>query len=234
MPRHTFKKGGRKLTKRQKKEVKTLISKDIELRYLPFNVNMSSLTTATPQLFRVSAIPQIISGVDTRNGQEIELKKVTFSYNVANGGGSLFLAPDSYTTVRLVLFRWYGDDAAGVDPPTFAQLFSVNGTTYPNQFQYNQDYKQKYHIIYDRNHTVGSAASYNGSSVAQYNGYMSSYSSNVHHIRGKKLGRKTIKYDPGSAVITGTGNVWAIAMSDSSVAPNPDILIAFQVFYTDA
>ena len=168
-----------------------------------------------------------------RIGDQIEIKKLQFKYKITAPVGGLLTAADAYDTVRVILFRWYGDDSA--DVPTVAQILGVSlnaAHTDITTYNYNRDLAEKYHIIYDKTHVVYNAPIWDGAAVRTEPGPGHVYASNTLTFGKGQIGRPHIDYDAG--VNTGTGNVYSLIVSDSSFTPHPAVVTSLLTEFCDS
>lgn len=214
-------KGKVPLNMRQKKQVKTMLSRALVDK--TFGQAFLTTVTSSPQFFQLTGINQ---GVDenARIGDTVHLKRFQFSYSVVCG--------DEYNQLRLILFRWNQDtQATGI--PTYAELMDTTTTTDQLcQFQRWQGPKNTT-IIYDKVHCLAGDGTLSGTSVLSPWGPSSTF-----HVKkilyGKKLGAKTIKLDSG--VVTGRNHIYACVLSDSPSVSliHPSISFACLTSYENA
>lgn len=168
-----------------------------------------------------------------RVGDQIRVKKIQFKYKIIAPTGGLLTAADAYDTVRVILFRWWGDDSA--DVPTVAQILGVSlnaAHTDITVYNYNKDLAEKYHIFYDKTHVVFNAPVWNGSAVAVEPGPGHVYASDVLEFGPGAFGKPEINYDSG--VNTGMGNIYSLIVSDSSFVPHPAFVGSVMTSFVDS
>jgi len=209
------------LNQRQKKQVKSLISRSIVDK--TFGQSFLTTVSANPSFYQLTGINQ---GVDenARIGDTIHLKRFQFSYSVVCG--------DEYNQLRLILFRWNQDtQATGI--PTYAELMDTATTTDQLVQFYRWQGPKNYTVIYDKVHCLAGDGTLSGTSVLSPWGPSSSF-----HVKkqlyGKKLGSKIIKLDSG--VVTGRNHIYACVLSDSAPASliHPSISFACLTSYENA
>lgn len=227
--KRTFKRG-KKLTKRQKKEVKTLIARDVETKCFNGSYGEDSTVSYNGTMHDLSNI-SVGTGQGNRIANLITIKRFWISFYITLGE-SLLLSPDSYCNVRIILFRWR-EDSAVATPLLGDILDSVSSlVNYSVQMPYNYNTRQKYEIIMDKIFQVAPEPEYNGSSLEKI-----AAGPDVNKIRryafwGKKLGAKRIKFDDGSN--HGFNKLYACYISDSGTTPHPVINWCSHLYYDDA
>lgn len=195
---------GRKLNQRQKRQVKTIISRKMEKKEFPFFVvNGSASSTGT--IVDCCAIPQA-AGNGSRIGNNIELKKIEFRYSYAAG--------DATQVCRLILFQWKND--SGPDPPSVAEIIQ-DLTNNPWLGDYRYDERTEFNILYDRLHFLDSTG--NGAGGA-------------HVIVNPKKMKKEVPFN--NALTSGNNKIYLLYISDSNALPNPTFNIYGTITYTDA
>lgn len=216
---------GRKLNPRQKKEVKMIISKRLEIKQHPFYGNLS-VGGGTGSYFDLTAIA---SGdvEDSRASLALRLNSVDFRYEIVGS--------DEYNNVRVMLVRWSVDDK--LDPFNLAEVLDMSaGGGFEHLYPYNYPHRSKYHICYDKVHTVRNSYSFSStggvtSATADY-GNLVKVVGNV-RITGKRLGNKMVRYDE-DADTYGRFKLYLALVSDSTVLLHPGFSYAGRILYTDA
>jgi len=221
---------GRKLTARQKADVKRLIHINQELKYFPFlfaSTGISSTMTIDGTMFDV---PQATTtSPDTRRIGDSLMWCGTMEVNllVVNGLGA---TGDTYNNVRVVIFQWH--DVSQATPVPLASSILLNGpinTTTPDVLSvYNHDNRHQYTILYDNTFsTVGS-----GQSASQP--LTAATSAGVHRIRINlnKLARKNVQYVGGGG--QGSNRFFMLYGSDSVLATHPFLVFSSKVFFRDS
>lgn len=200
--------GRKALTARQKKAVKNLISRRMELDYYDNGLNGSAIgTIATIQGGFSTPNQGVADG--QRVGDKIMIKEFDFKFNLIFG--------DPTQVVRIILFRWYEDNTVA---PTAAQIlqnplgFSVN-----SGINHDNIKKGLFHIMVDRTYALSGTGS--TASIAR-----------TIKVFGRRLGRKGIEFNNG--LVTGNNHIYALFISDSTAAPNPTLNWYSRLTYTDA
>jgi len=258
--RRRFSKKGSKLSTRQKKEVKQLISRRVETQHAYWPPQIREVPIA-PGRWILSNISNIQDGDQSytqlaqdltgegRKANQIELKEVEFSYNLEMSQDGFILSAAPERAVRVILLRWMEDnhDANPGGPlprgPNIVDILNpVNSQDY-TVAPYFAEQKHKYHIMYDKVHFLINNAYWDGTAVK----YGFGPKSCVHvrkRIRGKKLGAKLVQYTPddepaGSsfALGDGIGNIYAYAVSNNGsvlLVDDPTITFQLKFSYIDA
>lgn len=198
--KRTFKRKGAKLNKRQKVEVKRLITAKEELKFSDTNVAGGITTAITPVAM---ATPTQGNGAVQRVGDDINLRKISLRLNIRGGGAALGVA-DQFNTVRLIIFRWSQNNA--VTAPTQADVLQYAAPlSYTSPYNWDAQAQGKVKICYDRAFTFTQG----GTQTRVV----------LHEIFGKKLHGKVVKYNGGTQ--QGTNMFYYLVISDSTVIPNP-------------
>lgn len=212
---------GATLTARQRAQVKGLIARSSELKYLPFS---SGAATTISSTMSISNTPfQIAQGVtDTdRVGDSVNLTgSICFRFNIVNGIGA---TGDEYNNMRVTFVQWHPNST-----PAAADIF-INGPSGVADVysQFNHDKRQMYKVLYDKVYaTVGNAnaAQTPGTSALQ-TGVITDYVS-------LKKAVKHIQYAGGG--VTGTNLIYICLVSDSALATHPNITYTTKLFYRDS
>lgn len=219
--------GSRKLTYRQKREVKNIIGRRIETK-VAVTYQSGVSVTSSPGIYDLcsSSYWNIAQGTaqGKRIGDEIRLKKIHLRWGALGG--------DYFNTMRIILFRFNGSNATA---PVIGDILDGTGEEYVFA-PLNWDTRHRYHIIYDRVIALNQTNTFNSSGTAQSAVIDTSNSWKVMrpiNLFGKKLGKKSVSWDAGSAS-TGEDHVYLLVISDSVITPNPQLFYTVQVFYTDA
>lgn len=215
---------GGKLTKRQKYQVKSLISKNVEIKYFDYGFGATTYTSS-PSFANFSLIPQ--GGSDAqRVGDMVTLKNIDCRFQVVGG--------DVYNTFRVILFRWYSPSATA---PTASDLFDSvgSGAEYVLCPTPALEKNQQVHIIFDKVWTL--PQTYAATSAGALGAGVQNTSRSVQTLHrkfyGRRLGRKNIRFNP-AATSSPSGSLWICGVSDSAITPNPTLYFNVRVSYTDA
>ena len=223
-------KSGAVLSPQQKQQVRQIMAAHVEVKN-----TSEGLSTTISNAGTLTSYTTFAQGLQAyaRVGDQIEIKKLQFKYKITAPVGGLLTAADAYDTVRVILFRWYGDDSA--DVPTVAQILGapLNAAhTDITVYNYNRDLAEKYHVFYDKTHVVFNAPIWDGSAVRTEPGPGHVYVSDTITFGKGRFGRPHIDYDAG--VNTGTGNVYSLIVSDSSFVPHPAVVTSLMTEFTDS
>lgn len=198
---------GPKLTYRQKKEVKQLIGRNMELKSIDESGSASPTNLGT--IARWFAIPQG-SGNTQRIGNDITATHLELQYDIT--------VADAFNKVRFIVFQWAVDDASEV--PIMSDILFTGTTNYFNAL-YNFDNRDKYKILHDRRYLV------ENSSVGSASIPKSS------HIFKLKVPHKQILFN-GAGATTGRYMIYQLLVSDSAAVPNPTVTTNIRLLYRDA
>lgn len=232
--RRFVRRGGSKLTKRQKQEVKAIVYKNLELKHVQEGFIGADVVSAGT-ITQVSVIP-LGPGKSQRIGDEISLKGFEFRFEIELGSG-LVTSHDEWNNVRLIVFRWRDsnyDPSLGINiGPGISDILDPVGANPVWLSNYNYENKHRYTILYDKVHTVWSTPVYTGT-VSTYTAEHGPYSTKTRHINlGKKVKAK-IYYDDDSSMIHGSNQLYVLFASDSNYASHPKLSFVGTLSYTDA
>lgn len=224
-----------KLNEVQKQDVKQIISRKLETKMFNSGSGAYGLDSGVDNIGSIHDLSNIFPTGTTqglRVGREISLVKHVFTAEITLSQSS-FISADAYNTVRIILFRWREDSASKT--PVLSDILDTASvaTCYPTQFPYNYNQREQYHIVWDKLIKVAPDTVYDGSGITY-----SASGINVTKIFtktrfGKKLGAMKIQYDND---VNGHGynKLYALFLSDSTVAPDPTVAWATQLYYKDA
>lgn len=198
---------GYKLTYRQKKEVKQMIGRNMELKSIDETGGASA--PALGLITRWFNIPQG-TGNTQRIGNDINATHLELQYDITQA--------DAFNRVRVIVFQWALDDATAV--PTINDILFVGATNYFNAL-YNFDNRDKYKILHDRRYLLENT-SVGISSVPK--------SSPIYKL---KIPHKQILFN-GSGATTGRFMIYQLLCSDSASVPNPNVVTNIRLIYRDA
>lgn len=203
---------GRKLSKREKAEVKKLIAVRQELKFFLSQTNARAVTNS-PVIFQITNIPQGVADTD-RTGDRLYLKKAYVRLHVAIG--------DFTNMFRIIFFQWKPNTVPAISGSDILLPGASGSIDYLSQ--YNHDNRQEFRILYDRTYNLNG----NGSGASDP---ITSTSQVIKFIKLRpKL--KQLQYAGGSTV--GTNQVYYLAISDSSILPNPTFSMSVKFLYTDS
>lgn len=221
---------GGKLTKRQAKQVKTIISRNIEKKNHWAAAGGSDVTSSMA-FHRMTSLVEG-TGVNERVGQRVKLNYLHFRYTFSTNTSGLLLNADERNRVRLIIFQWKMDD--DYYAPTQAEILETLSGFAPEVLQLtNVREHDKFTLLYDRTHDLFNTPTYNGTSVSPYAGPASQYTSNTLRLNIKKA-RKYIDFNEDGTDFKGTGHIYCAVISDSSVTPHPQYEITWNFGFTDA
>lgn len=204
----------RKLNRRQKKEVKNLIGRNIEKKQGDIVSGLTGVTYSGT--VTALAAPANGTAFNQRVGDRIHASMIELNYSV--------VGYDSTNLMRIIIFKWNNDD--GQYSPISSSILQFISVDYAPLSTYNYDnFKAKdFTICYDKTH----ALSFNDNAAVP--------GSQVITVRtklfGKRLGNKNINFNTGAT--TGEGKYYLLAISDSAVAGHPKLNYDIRLTYSDA
>lgn len=218
------------LTPAQKKQVRDMVKggfeQHVETKHA-INDSAAADVLTTGTLADITLIGQGATQ-DTRVGDRILLKKLTLRAKMVASAGGLLVSADAYDTIRLIVFRWWGDNA--VDVPGLSKILELgNNDTDYTVASHNQDDKEMFTIISDETFVVYNTTVYNGSALAVEPG--------PGHVAivTKSLpikGDKHVYYNVGAN--SGSGHLYLLSVSDSGFTPHPKLNFSMLLEYEDA
>lgn len=198
---------GAKLNTRQKKEVKLILAKNMELKSFD-NIGSASPDTAGV-IAKWFSIPQG-SGNAQRIGNDITGTHIELRYDIT--------LSDSYNKVRVIIFQWALDD--GVDVPTVPDILYLGTGNYFNAL-YSFDNRDKFKILHDRRYLL------EATSVGTTSTPLSSPTYKL------KIPHKQLKFN-GAGATTGRFMIYQLTISDSVAVPHPSVNTNVRLVYRDA
>lgn len=125
---------------------------------------------------------------------------------------SYVLYGETYSSVfRILIFRWKPDSV-----PTVGDVLFTTGSGYAVTCDYQHDQRNQFEILYDKKHTVSN----NGGSEL------------VVVTKSLKMAKKQVDYTAGGT--SGSNKIWAIAISDRSLATSGTIAMTYRLNFTDS
>lgn len=203
----------RKLNAKQARQVKRIINRKSELKYIVANSAPSSITTTVG----INTIMSIAVGQtdSTRIGDKVILTKIEGRMHFTNTG-------DATNFVRVILFQWKESTV-----PTAADILLAGSSgTQDVGSLYAHDTRSQFKILYDKIlRLVGNAAAATTPNT--------DLSILVLHpiIFGKKL-LPNIQFIAGSSTVC-YNSVYLLTVSDSTAAPHPSIYSSYKLNYRD-
>lgn len=219
------------LTRLQRQQVRNLLNSELETKYYqssiaPVGVSNSGLLT------NLSALTQGVTH-SGRVGDVVSLKSLDFNFDAIASQATLgaWLAGDAYNNMRLIIFRWFQDNAI---PPVLADVLNTGLTSYTYLAPYNEDRigEGTVKILYDRTYILENTPYWNGTTTLFASGNSSIHNTMNFHIPKSELGNRKLVFN--DTATTGVGHVYALMISDSSATPHPYGQGSFTLKYTDA
>lgn len=196
-----------------------IIGRKMETKFYNWGFAASAIT-ATPNIEQFSMIPQGAAD-EQRVGDSIKLKKVTCRFQAVGG--------DIYNTMRVIIFRYKSDSATA---PVVGDVFNTTapGSEYVLCPVPGLEHNEKVQILYDKVVTLPQTNYYTTSS--QITNSSNSVKTWKVTLFGKRLGARTVRYNPGAT--SGYGQLYVVSVSDSAILPNPTLYFNAQIEYTDS
>jgi len=190
--------------------VKRVMNENKELKV--YDENSSAFTIgAGATLSLLSGITQGAAQAQ-RVGDQVELVSLEITYEVVQAN------TDIYSNTRVLIFQWFPNTT--LIAPVLASILYNTAAIGPYS-QYNWQYRDQYHVIYDKLFSQAGIST----SVAS--------STNMSVLRHRLTNfRKPIKYTPGTAA--GSNHLYFLFMSDSTIAPFPVGSFATRLEYRDS
>lgn len=196
---------GRKLTKREKLEVKKMIAQPVEVKYYNKVLTVQSILYSG-NLYLISDVPQGIADND-RDGDQLNLTHINLKaeWNASS-------AATSFNLCRFIVFQWRPQTT-----PTLNLILTGLGAAIAPLAPYTRDTRSMYKILYDKM-TVLSIA--NSNSVHAFN------------LRLRKGYNRRLQYQGGTTV--GSNQIYILVVTDDGGAPSPQFSYYSQILYTDS
>lgn len=214
------------LTLPQKRQVRSMISHNAELKY---NFN-SSATTAITNTYTISGVPfDIAQGVtDTqRVGDRLTwCGNLEINLQVLNGQGA---TGDIFNNLRVIVFQWHPNQT-----PTAALLLLNGPSGVPDIYSvFNHDNRQMYTVVHDRVYkTVGNANAATTPNTNMISTGVRRYKINLRKKRYPSPFQSEVQFVAGGA--TATNRMFVALVSDSALATHPSFTAAWKMFFRDS
>jgi len=207
------------LNRKQRNEVKSLIKKDVELKYLSSSIPSTAVSTVAV----VNGVPfDVTQGI-------LDQQRIGDAYTLA---GSVELRyswtiSDTTNICRFILFQWRGQTYALNPIPTAVDIL-INGPTgvIDVYSHYNHDNRFSYTILYDRTVNLignGTAGTFPGTTSTQMY---------IHKRVSLKKAQKEVQLVAGGG--QGKNRLFLCYVSDSSVVNHPTLFGETKMFFRDA
>ena len=193
-----------KLTAEQKRQVKMLLTKQLELK--SYDIGGGPTVSSVANITHLTPLPQG-SGQSQRVGNEIVCSHAELSYELAIG--------DTINWIRVIMFQWHEDN--GISVPTTPDILFTPASTNFGMNLYHFDERHRFKILFDKVHRL--EANSLGSTIF------------VKDLR-IKIPHKTLTYN-GSAT-NGQNQLYLWVVSDSALAAHPAIIWQARLLYRDA
>lgn len=199
---------GRKLNKRQVRQVKNLVSRQQEHKVFDNTVGSTGISSGG-SLYGPLTAPIQGTGDSQRVGDRITLKKMTFREAMVYGDGTNHL--------RLIIFQWYQNSA--VAAPLLTDILQTTGNPICSSINDTNMDGKKFKVLHDKVYNLTQNGA-NGASFSQIKLY------------GRRIARKAIQFNPGAT--SGFNHIYMYAISDSAAVPNPSVTHFSRCEYIDS
>lgn len=223
---------GKGLTPVQKKQVKKIVSSEIETKHFydgvaPFAVSNAGVIS------QLSLVPQGVQ-VAQRIGDSINLQKLTLNFDCIASQATLgnWLAGDAYNNLRMIVFRWYENTVSTF--PSVSDVLNTTTAAYTYLSPLNMDRIEAgiVHIVHDQTYILENTPYWNGTTTLFASGQSSIHNTMNKQLYGRKLGKKKIFFNNNAT--TATNHLYLLCISDSSATPHPYAQYSFDLNYSDA
>lgn len=199
----------RKLTRPQKRQVRTLISRETEWKQFD-SIGTAQTASSAGTILGGLILPAQGTADSQRSGDVIFIRSVSVHGNI--------VCSDATQMFRCIVFRWRPDNS--VDTPSVAKILQ-DTSSLPWASALNETSLQagKMNILLDKTYSM-----------------VLSTESAVRRFRwtfyGKRLGKKKIAFN--SAAVTGMDQLYFLIISDSLAAGHPSMNYNCRTIYSDA
>lgn len=199
---------GRKLNKRQVRQVKNLVSRQQEHKIFD-NTSGSTGAPNTGVLYGPLTAPSQGPSDSQRTGDRITLKKITFRESM--------IYADTTNHFRLIIFQWYQNSALAT--PALTDILQTIGNPICSAINDTNMDGKKFKILHDKVFNL----TQNGANAAAFSQIK---------LYGRRIARKAIQFNPGAT--SGFNHIYMFALSDSAAIPNPSLTHYSRVEYIDS
>lgn len=206
----------RKLNVRQKRQVKTIVSRKFEPKAFQAQAAPAAIST-TAQIVHLSPIAQGNSNI-TRVGNMVELKSIESRIHLITNAAS-FALMDIFNFVRVIVFQWKDN----VVPVATDLLLNGSSGVVDVGSLYNHDNRNQFKIVSDNLMRIM------GDGV---NGSTSKLIDARHNMSFGKGILSKLEW-VGNSVTNGYNQLYILLVSDSSATPHPLVYITFKLIFKD-
>lgn len=203
--RRRYKRTRKSLSKKQRKEVKSIVKANAELKYLDYLTTATGINSGGYLVGPITAITQNISG-SNRIGDQVKIDSIWAHEQLICGDATNF--------VRIVWFQWF-QNTATIVPTLGAILQNPAVPTFSPINETNVDGKL-FRVISDKCYSMTTSGANQCLSIK----------------KRLKPPRKIIEFNPTAT--TGFNHVYCYVVSDSIAAPNPTHQAMFRTQFTDS
>lgn len=242
----------RKLNERQKDQVKRLVDRNIEHKFLVTTFPSATIGTQGSAMdiddgglgpYSLCLVPQGDTD-NTRDGDRIKAKSLSFKIHMFTSDAEDRDFSIHPCVVRFIIFQWKPNSALVAPSPSNILLtdpISTGGASITVYSQYNWDTRQSYNIVYDRTYTLNGDGLINvPAGTAPLIQLISTRTdTSQRHIKGNiSFARlaKQLQYNAGS--LFGSNHLWFYIIANTTSASPAKNKAAFvfssRLIYTDA
>lgn len=202
--------GLKPVEKRQVRKIaNAVVNKRAEKKHY-FNGGTLITASSSGNIVSLTGVPQATtaSSDTTRDGDKFELAggKLRLDINTASGDGT--------NVVRIILFQWLQDTT-----PVLADILLNLTSGWEYLADYNHDKRDHFKILSDRSYYFAEAAN---------EGPIRKVTS-----QSWKVGKRKAVVNMQGGGVTGTNEVYMLALSDSTAVNHPTVEYAFHTFFYD-
>ena len=173
------------------------------------DITVTTTATSTGSVTALATIPTG-SGVRQRTGDTVRLLRMFINYDIDA------INADVFTSTRVIIFQWLPNTTVG-GLPTAANILQSVSTISMYHFQNANQYR----ILYDKVHFQAGITA--APTASGYQGYYG----NV------QLSSALKQLEFSEAVSTGSNQVFLLLVSNSLIAPFPNLALQSRVIYTE-
>lgn len=212
---------GRRLNKRQRLEVQTIMARRSELKYILTN-SSSTAISSTATVTQIGVVAQGATDQDRTGDRLMWCGNIEFKCNAINGIGA---TADEYNNIRCIIFQWHPNTT-----PTAATVLLNGVTGAPDvSSHYSHDLRQQFTILFDQNFRLTGLNGAPAAGMAMSTWLQAGVMTYTISIR---RAQKQAQYAGGTT--GGTNQFYILLVSDSQLATHPTFYYSAKLFYRDS
>jgi len=218
------------LTRGQKalvqKMIKSSLASHEEIKYYVFGFTATSVLNTG----FVVPITQVTQGIahNQRLGDRIRPVSLSLRFELVASANTLLAAADQWNSVRIIVFRWYDDSTPAF--PVTNDILIAGTSTFRTLAPYNRSESPRYKILSDKVYKLENTPVWNGAATLYEIGPGSTR--NVEMMFNGKIINHLMEFE--NSAITGSNQVFLLAVSDSSFTPHPQMSLDMELGFTDS